>query len=115
MGSSSQGSNLGPLHWEHGVLPTTQPGKFPSFNFNGITLATRQSIYISWIWSQGGKSGRREARQEGWWWLVAEDRPEAEGREDGLPERQEAMWQEASVVLFCSTGFKSLLVVLLHV
>ena len=52
---------------------------------------------------------------EGWWWLVAEDRLEAEGREDGLPERQEEMWQEASVVLFCSTGFKSLLVVLLHV
>ena len=24
-----QGSNLGPLHWEHGVLPTGPPGKSP--------------------------------------------------------------------------------------
>ena len=23
----NQGSNLGPLHWEHGILATGQPGK----------------------------------------------------------------------------------------
>ena len=88
VGSSSQGSNLGPLHWEHEVLPTAQPGKFPSCNFNGITLGTRQSIYISWIWSQGGKSGRREASQEAaakarGGMVVAGSRGQAGGRRQG--------------------------------
>ena len=88
--------------------------------FNGITLATLQSI--SWIWSQGGKSGRREASQEaaakasgGWRWLVVEEGLRAEGREDGPAGKsgRDVAGGASSSILF--TVFKPLLVVLLHV
>ena len=33
-----QGSNLGPLHWEHGVLSTASPGKSLQVSFNFLFL-----------------------------------------------------------------------------
>ena len=39
---SSQGSNPGPLHWEHGVLATGPPGKSHNQNFDkGLKLTFR--------------------------------------------------------------------------
>ena len=39
-----QGSNLGSLHWEHGVLAIGSPGKSPFSIFDNLFLASPQSF-----------------------------------------------------------------------
>ena len=36
-----EGSNPGPLHWEHGVLPTGPPRKSPRFLFKVTNIHTK--------------------------------------------------------------------------
>ena len=40
-----QGSNPGPLHWEHGVLASVPPGKFLTFVFNYHHATTYIPLY----------------------------------------------------------------------
>ena len=44
-----QWSNLGSLHWEHGVLATGSPGKSPFSIFDNLFLASPQS-FVETVW-----------------------------------------------------------------
>jgi len=73
MGSSSQGWNLGPLHWEYQILATVPPGKSPLLKilisapvFLNVTPGNCLSAFPFILWNEKSSAERGiEKRTEG--------------------------------------------------